>query len=104
MGLMGFLSKGSRVTITFEADATNTHSTGLAAGFFPNTIDPILEFAPPGQIAKIEIDPLPPSEEFRIEVDTPEAVGKGFLTVTQNDVVLNSETLLDDTEWFYFIQ
>ena len=103
-GFMGFLSKGSRVIITFEADPDNGHSTGIAAGFIPNTFEPQMVFIEPGLTDSIEIDPLPAAEELRIVIDTPETVGKGKLTVMQNDVMVDSENIPDDEEWLYFIQ
>lgn len=104
MGFMGFLSKDSRITITFEADQANNDTTGLLAGFIPVVMDPILEFVPPGLTGTIEIPALGDAKRLKIEVDTPEPIGRGTLTVLEDDVIKTTRMIPDDTDWVYIIQ
>ena len=104
MGFMGFLSKDSRVTIIFEADQHNNGSTGILAGFTPVTIDPILDFVPPGLTGTIDIPTLGEARRLKIEVDTPEPIGRGTLTVLENDAIKTTRMIPDDTDWVYIIQ
>ena len=100
---MGEISKDSHVTITFEADVTNGGSTGVIMGVIPVTIDPIIEFIAPGAVGKIEIPTLNGARLLKIEVDTPEPLGRGALTVLENNVIKKSRLVPDDTDWVFRI-
>ena len=104
MTLMGRITIGSSVTITFEADVTNSGHSDLTTGFVPEEAgEEINILIRPGQTEEILYDSVPESEQLNIHLKLPFS-GNGILTVKENDEVKDSELVNEDTVWDYLMK
>src|SRR5688500_1821377 len=104
MTLMGRLTISSSVTISFEADVTNSGHSDLTTGFVPIDVGEEQNILiRPGQTEEILYDSIPEVEQLNIHLKLP-ASGNGILTVKENDEVKDSELVNEDTVWDYLMR
>ena len=103
MPTMGYLNKGSRVIIAFQADSTNAGVTTLIVAYSPLVVPSTGKVIAPGASKVIQIDELLEADLLRIDVNVPDQDGSGVLTVIQDDVLQHEKALYEDTTWIYLI-